>query len=168
MDGENSTIYNHGYHARSTNNTDHPSRTWLKQYIPTWMYNLPPGFRVCGEYLYATHSIRYVNLKSYFLVFSIWDEETCLSWEDTLSLCGELKLTPVNVLFRGLVKDVRQLEKAVRIDSDSQEGYVVRRDNSFQYEDFGLSVAKYVRRGHVQADDHWRTNWDPSKINLLE
>jgi hypothetical protein len=35
------------------------------------------------------------------------------------------------------------------------EGYVVRDVGAFSMEDFSWHAAKYVRRGHVQTDDHW-------------
>ena len=36
-----------------------------------------------------------------------------------------------------------------------REGYVVRLAGSFHYRAFRQSVAKYVRKNHVQTDDHW-------------
>ncbi|MEL7307213.1 MAG: RNA ligase family protein, partial [Pseudomonadota bacterium] len=39
---------------------------------------------MCGENLYARHSISYNNLPSYFMAFSVWNElNQCLSWQDT-------------------------------------------------------------------------------------
>ena len=35
------------------------------------------------------------------------------------------------------------------------EGYVVRLAGRFAYADFARSVAKWVRSGHVQTDQHW-------------
>jgi hypothetical protein len=38
------------------------------------------------------------------------------------------------------------------------EGYVVRLAGEFPYSAFPLSVAKFVRKGHVQTTKHnWRT-----------
>jgi hypothetical protein len=37
----------------------------------------------------------------------------------------------------------------------SAEGYVVRLTNSFPYDNFGQSVAKFVRKSHVTTDQHW-------------
>lgn len=31
--------------------------------------------------------------------------------------------------------------------------------------DFKDNVAKWVRKDHVQTDDHWTRNWKKSKIN---
>lgn len=57
------------------------------------------------------------------------------------------------MLWRG-VFDERALRK-LRLDTARQEGYVVRTVAGFARADFGRSVAKWVRGGHVQTDAHW-------------
>ena len=37
----------------------------------------------------------------------------------------------------------------------SREGVVVRRAGAFPDEVFSRSLAKWVRKGHVQTDEHW-------------
>ena len=96
MDGENTSGYSDGYiHARSLDSNNHPSRNWVKRFWSERYYNLPDGWRLCGENVYASHSIMYDELKSYFLGFSIWDGNQCLSWDDTLFWFQELGITPV-------------------------------------------------------------------------
>jgi hypothetical protein len=46
-----------------------------------------------------------------------------------------------------------------------QEGYVIRSSNSFDYNDFINNVRKYVRKGHVQTDEHWLNK--PIEKNVL-
>lgn len=157
MDGENTSMYRDHIHARSLDSLHHPSRTWVKSIHGTIAQNIPEGWRVCGENMYAQHSIKYDSLKSYFLVFSVWDDtNTCLSWQDTEEWADLLGLLTVPVLYRGPWD-----EQAIRnlynpsTDVGTKEGYVVRVASSFDYSDFGKSVAKYVRRGHVQTDEHW-------------
>jgi hypothetical protein len=158
MDGENSTIYQDGYvHARSLDSAGGVDRDWVKSFAQQWCFNLPEGWRVCGENLWAKHSIQYDDLPSYFLGFSAWNEEnTCLSWDETVELFDRLGIIPVPVLYDGVwdVKAVRALEKD--LDFSKDEGYVVRLADSFKYDEFSSSVAKYVRAGHVQTDTHWR------------
>lgn len=170
-DGENSTIYSNGYfHARSINGNNHPSQNWLKNYIQSWYYKIPNDWRVCGENLYATHSIKYDNLKSYFNVFSIWDENNnCLSWDDMEYFCKDLNLNVVPVLYKGQFKSEKEIKETIKINKEHQEGYVIRLAKSFNYDEFDKSIAKFVRCNHVQNEqEHWRTNWDSSKINELE
>ena len=83
LDGENATIYNDYYHPRSVIDDGHESRNWLKGNIPNFQYMIPEGWRVCGESMYAEHSIRYENLDSFFYAFSMWDDDNiCISWDE--------------------------------------------------------------------------------------
>ena len=84
MDGENTTMMNDSFYARSLDSNNHPSRNFVKGIWGDIRHEIPNGFRICGENLYAQHSLRYENLPSYFMVFSIWDKEKCLSWDETI------------------------------------------------------------------------------------
>jgi len=153
-DGENSTLYTDYTHARSLDSADHPSRHWLKNMWTNICYNIPKGWRICGENLYAKHSIYYENLETYFEVFSIWNEKNeCLSWDETLEWCELLNLKHVPILWRG--KFDEEFIKQFKVDTELQEGYVIRIVDSFKYNDFEKSIAKYVRKDHVQTDNHW-------------
>lgn len=155
MDGENTTISKDYCHARSLDSVDHPSRHWLKGFWATLNYEIPEGWRICGENLFATHSIHYNNLESYFEVFSIWDENNkCLSWDDTVDWCNLLGLCHVPVIWRGIFDE--QFLKNYTFDIEKQEGYVIRLASEFQFKDFSKSVAKFVRHDHVNKENsHW-------------
>jgi hypothetical protein len=168
-DGENFSIYSDGYfHARSTSGNSHPSQGWLKNFSRSWCYDLPEGWRVCGENLYATHSLKYDDLASYFEVFSVWDEHNeCLSWDETLEWCGMLGLTAVPVLYRGVYDEA--IIKGLKLDTERQEGYVIRLAERFTYAQFRRAVAKFVRKDHVQETVHnWRRCWDAKKVNAVK
>ena len=154
MDGENSTLYENHLHARSLSSVDHPSRHWLKEFWSGIRRDIPPGYRICGENLFAQHSIHYDALPSYFLGFSIWNSENeCLSWDESVEWFRLLNITHVPVLYDGLWD-----EKAIKglwSGDRNQEGYVVRIADSFKYEEFGQVCAKFVRAKHVQTDQHW-------------
>lgn len=156
MDGENSNLMRDHCYARSIDSNNHPSRNWLKGLWGNIRTDIPEYWRICGENLYATHSIHYSELDTYFMVFNIWNEENiCLSWDDTIEWCKLLDLKPVTVIYRGIfdIDIIKNL--ANKLDLNKDEGYVVRLADSFRYEDFNKSVAKYVRKGHVQTDEHW-------------
>lgn len=156
MDGENSTLYSDGFHARSIDSRHHISRDWLAQYHASIAHNIPEGWRVCGENLYARHSIAYTHLPSYFLGFSIWDDtNTALSWDDTLLYFAALDIRPVETIWRGQFDELILKSIAARIDTNSQEGFVVRTANSFHYSEFKHRVAKWVRPKHVNTSSHW-------------
>lgn len=157
MDGENTTLYSDYVHARSLTYHSHPSRDLIKQLHASVARDIPEGWRVCGENLYAEHSIAYKNLAAYFLVFSIWNERNiCFSWDETCQYTMLLGLDTVPVLYRGIWDEslVRSYNFQ-EIDNDPCEGYVVRVANEFHYKDFKNCVAKYVRANHVTTDEHW-------------
>lgn len=156
MDGENTTMYRDHMHARSLDSRHHPSRSWVKALHSQIAHLIPAGWRVCGENLYARHSIAYEGLTSYFVVFSIWDERNvCLSWADTVEWAALLGLEVAPVLWSG-VWDARALmQLADELDLTRQEGYVVRDADAFAFEDFTTHIAKWVRPDHVQTDQHW-------------
>lgn len=161
LDGENTTIYADGYtHARSRDSKGHPSRDWVKRLAARiGGEGLPETLRICGENLFARHSIAYRALPSYFLVFGIYDGEVCLSWDETVGWCELLGLEPVPVLYRG-IWDEKKVKACWTGESqaspgDLQEGYVIRLAAGFAVDDFAKSVAKMVRQGHVQTEDHW-------------
>ena len=164
MDGENTTLYRDYIHARSLDSAHHSSRDWVKTWHGSMAHNIPAGFRVCGENLFAKHSVKYDALESFFYGFSIWDENNnCCSWVDTLEWFELLNIHPVTVLYRGLWDEA--LIREININSDSCEGYVVRLSGSFEYDKFSKCVAKWVRKGHVQSDKHWmHAEIEPNKL----
>lgn len=169
MDGECMTFYKNYIHARSLDSRHHRSRDWIKAFHAKMAYLIPEDWRVCGEYLYAIHSIKYLELDSYFQVFSIWDDNnTCLSIDDTIQYCNILGLCPVPVIYQG-VWDLEKITYALKgygiNHIDAIEGYVVRIADEFKFTDFNKSVAKFVREGHVQTDENWLKTWNKSKIN---
>ncbi|MFJ3233915.1 RNA ligase family protein [Streptomyces sp. NPDC086787] len=153
LDGENTTIYADGLHARSLDSGHHPSRAWVKGLQGRIGAAVPPGWRVCGENLFARHSIAYEDLESWFYGFSVWDRERCLDWDGTVRFMRRLGVPVPPVLWRG-VFDERAL-RALRLDSARQEGCVVRTVEGFGRDEFGLRVAKWVRPGHVRTGTHW-------------
>jgi len=154
MDGENTSIYRDHTHARSLDSRHHSSRDWLKQWHSGFAHNIPVGWRICGENLFAQHSVAYRTLASYFYGFSIWNEKNeCLSWEETEEWFDILDIHPVTVLYRGQWDE--KLIRELRIDTSISEGYVVRAADSFEFEQFSQHVAKWVRPNHVQSEQHW-------------
>lgn len=155
MDGENTSIYKDMCHARSINSAHKKYHSWLLNYIRNFQYMLDENERICGEYLFAKHSIYYDNLPSYLMVFSIWNDEHCLSWEDTVKRCKELNLITVPVLYEGIYSK-ENIDKAIQeVSNHNGEGIVMRLASDYNYNDFNKSIIKYVRANHIQTDEHW-------------
>lgn len=159
VDGECSSLYTDHIHARSVNSGYHPSRTWLKGFWSSIRLQIPTGWRICGETLFAKHSIHYTSLPTFFLGYSVWNEDNiCLSWDETILWFEELGIEPVPIIFDGVVQTEDQLHCLWSdYDEEQHEGYVVRVADSFVYRDFTQMVGKYVRSGHIQTDQHWLT-----------
>ncbi len=156
MDGENTSMYTDYYHARSIDGRSHPSRAWAKQFWSQICGDIPTEWRVCGENLYAQHSIAYSNLTTYFMGFSIWNEKNvCLSWDETQTWFNLLGITSVPVLYDGVYDEVAIKKLYDPKNWGSTEGYVIRVADEIAYGDFRKKVAKFVRQGHVQTNKHW-------------
>lgn len=157
MDGENTSMYRDAFHARSVDSRNHPSRNWAKQFWSKIAADIPEGWRIVAENLYAQHSIPYDQLTSYVYGFQIWDDRnTCLGWDQTLEWFQLLGITPVEVLYDGIY-DERAIRRSCEdgVDWSSTEGYVLRIADGFSYAEFRTAVGKFVRRDHVQTIKHW-------------
>ena len=156
MDGENTTMTSELVHARSVDSRNHPSRNWVKQFHGQIAHQIPAGWRICGENLFATHSIEYRELQSYFYAFSIWNEKNiALDWNSTLEWCDILNITPVEILFKGVLSKKVINSIIMNLCALTDEGFVIRLASEFHYNDFKMSVAKYVRANHITSDKHW-------------
>lgn len=163
LDGENTSMYSDHFHARSLDSRHHPSRAWVKTLHGGIKHEIPSGWRICGENLYARHSIHYRGLPTYFFVFAVYDAtNTCLSWDEATRHAAMLGLQTIPVLYRGPWDEdaVKACWTGRSVFDAEQEGYVVRIAKAFSYDDqhpggFSRFAAKYVRAGHVRTDDHW-------------
>lgn len=170
MDGENTSMYRDGIHARSLSSAHHPSRSVVKAIHSAIKNDIPHGWRICGENMYAKHSIFYDWLESYFYVFSVWnDKNECLSLEDTQTFCSKLGLThvcvPSYIENFSWEKHKSTLEEWYnRWVELGQEGIVIRNMDSYHYNDFQQNLAKAVRANHIQTDVHWSKEWIPNKL----
>lgn len=167
FDGENTTMYQDHIHARSLDSQHHVSRDWVKKFWGERKYEIPKGWRICGENVYAKHSIYYENLPSYFLGFSVWnDKNECLGWEETLEWFELLGIIPVRTFYIGEYDE--KLIKSIYDPSwhSFVEGYVVRNADGFSHGNFIKNIAKYVRKNHITTSEHWMKG--PVEPNLRD
>jgi len=185
-DGECTTMYSDHIHARSLSSSHHPSRSWVKQLHSTICRDIPDNWRIVGENMFAYHSILYLDLPSYFLCYGIYDENNfCISWDETVEICAMLNLHTVPIIYRGVWDEqkIRSLwtgkgafptfttkeehpKSLEDFEPTTAEGYVVRVADRFHYDHFGFSVAKMVRKDHVQCTGNWMQK--PIFPNLLK
>lgn len=168
MDGQNFSLYRDFLHARSVESAHHPSQDRIKNKWAQICGDIPEGWRLNVENLYAKHSIHYLDLKAYEYGFSIWNEKNvCLNWDETKEWFQLFDIpTPVE-FYRGIYneKEIKLIWK----DSmwENCEGYVLRPVDSFPYSEFRKWVLKFVRKNHIMTGVH---HWASQKIipNRLE
>lgn len=157
LDGENTSLYSDGHsHARSLDSPNHETRNWVRAFHGSIAHEIPTGWRICGENMYAKHSIHYEELETYFYAFSLWDNRNVrLQWDDMVEMLELMGVKVVPVLWRGILTREALAAVEASLDLSKQEGYVIQRTDSFHYDDFGDNVAKWVRPKHVQTSKHW-------------
>lgn len=174
LDGENCGMTNDGVYARShaTFTTSAWSREVRQLHDIKVRGQLEDDVFLFGENMEGIHSIEYTNLKSYFYLFGVRDGNIWIPWSGVEEYSYLLDLPLVPVLFKGKVESEEELRKLVDelVSQQSElggerEGIVVRTAGMFHNDDFSDNVAKWVRKDHVQTDEHWTKNWIKSKIN---
>lgn len=176
LDGENNCLSRYGVFARShAAPTTSPWTTTLRQRWELIRHDLG-NLEIFGENLFAIHSIRYERLEEHFFVFAVREHDVWLSWEETQFYARLLDFPTVPELRKAIAPflpntteaDVRLLaSQASRFGSvDAQtgepctmEGVVSRDAGSYPVTEFRHRVFKYVRKEHVQTDEHWTRTW---------
>lgn len=171
MDGENVTLYRDFLHTRTVSRIPHASRAWLDAFWDSIHQRIPVDWRICGEYLFVTHTVAYRALPSYFMAFSVWDERNvCLDWDHSVAFLRELEIACVPVLYRGPL-DRAAIDQAWRdLGAPNSEGYILRSAGAFALGDFRRLVGKYIRADYQQSEpvkDNIRTG-AAFATNLLE
>ena len=155
------SMYNDHIHARSMDTLDpHPSRSRVKALWASICSDIPEGWRLSVENLFAKHSIHYLNLQDHAVLFAIWDDRNvCRSWSETKEWGELLGLTMCPVLYEGTYNEelIKRLHKSIR-NGDECEGYVIRTVDSFPYGEFRKWVGKYVGKNFlIDNSKHWKS-----------
>ena len=130
---------------------------------------------IYGEDLMAVHSITYEPIRESetLRAFAALRDGRFASWNELTALTDELSIPRAPLLFRGIMRNIRQLHDLIMEAHErpselggAREGVVVRTADSFPEDEFSLNVCKSVRRQHVRSETHWRRNWQ--RANILE
>ena len=173
LDGENTGITNKGVYARShAAFTVSPWSREVRQLQNIIKEDIEEDVILFGENMEGIHSINYECLSSYFYLFGIRNESYWLSWQEIEEYAFLLDLQTVPVLYKGIVnseKELKEITDSLVFKESAlcgmREGVVVRTQDGFNDEDFALKVMKWVRKDHVQTDEHWTKNWKKAIIN---
>lgn len=161
MDGENTSLYHDKIHARSISSRHHYTQDWVKSFWAGIRFSINPNMIIRGENLFAAHSIRYDNLPSYFLAFSVEKDGTVLDWNTAVEILNNIGICHVPVLYYGEY-DKEKIHNTVmdKFDSDGgldkHEGYVIRNAGEYNVSDAKFNINKWVRKNYVQTDKHWK------------
>jgi len=168
LDGECTFFSCDRIHARSEDNFYRaPWQHWVKrEWSSIIRFKIPDKIGLFCESLYAIHSIEYEELSSYLFLFGAIDLETkmYLKWNEVIKLSLEIGLPTVPLLSVGELVEKKLPEKSSL--GCSCEGYTVRNAGEFGIDDFSGNIAKFVREGHVQTDEHWTKNWRKAKLKI--
>lgn len=173
LDGENCAFTNGGVYARS--HAEFTKSPWSKEVRQIHSVKvkglLEEDTYIFGENMEGIHSIQYPKLDSYFYMFGVRKGDVWLSWKEVEEYSFLLDLPIVPVLFKGIVNSEKEL-KDITLSlcngksyyGDTIEGIVVRVADQFNDIDFSLKLQKWVRKDHVQTDEHWTRNWKKAKL----
>ena len=126
LDGENTTLTEEGFHARSLDSPYNFTRAFIKQLHAYIGHEIPKGWRFCGENVSHYHSIEYNNLESFFYLFSIWDDQNYrLGWDEMMEWAGVLDLATPKVFYRGEFNEQVLKDIAKNLDTKTTEGFTV-------------------------------------------
>ncbi|MEV7227628.1 RNA ligase family protein [Polymorphospora sp. NPDC051019] len=157
MDGGNVTFTREAMYARSVDSGTH---VWDRPAKAVWArvaHDVPAGWRISGESMWARRSVGYDDLPGVFLVFGVWDaDDTLLGWDDTEQWAALLGLPLVPVLHRGADLAAALGAWAGCRDATTSEGFVVRPAGPVPASEFAHRVGKWVRAGHVRTTAAWR------------
>ncbi len=166
LDGSNLTYTSENVFSRSHSGPPgHPSFALAKATHARIRHLISDGLSIFCEYCYAVHSLEYGGLPAYSFVFGVRDDRQDIwwDWEMVTQQAAELGLPTAPVLFRGSVATERDLEALTTslaakpsAFGGHREGVVTRVAGEFAGAEFGRSLGKWVRKDHVQTDEHWQ------------
>lgn len=164
LDGSNVCMTRDTLHSRGGDAT-HPSFSWLKAWHAMNKHRIPEGSRLYAEYCFAVHSIKYEDLPHYIHLFAVLDEgkDVWENWETVENIAESLGIPTVPFLGAGHVDSEEHLEaiceKLIKevppAFGEEKEGVVIRSFFTIKDSEFSLKIAKWVRKDHVQTDEHW-------------
>jgi hypothetical protein len=171
LDGSNVSLERDGCYARThAGAPTHPSFDSLKALHASVQYIIEDKVQLFGEWCYAVHSIGYTELPDYLLLFGVRyidndgiGKHRWGAWAATESWAGDIGVATVPLLWVGKVsseKELKELTESLVYQPSTcgpnREGVVVRIATSFADKDFAQSVMKWVRKDHIQTDEHWK------------
>ncbi len=112
LDGENTGMTSDGVYARS--HAAFTESAWsreVRQLHSMIKSSIDEDVFIFGENMEGIHSIEYTNLKSYFYMFGVRDNNIWIPWEGVEEYSYLLDIPVVPVLFRGFINSEKELQQ---------------------------------------------------------
>ena len=181
LDGGNCCISEGKVYARThAAEASHPSFGPVKQLAESLYYEhwqdggILQNLTLYGENMFGIHSVEYDSLNSFFYLFGILRKDGLwLSWDECKRVALEIGVPTVPEIACGVftAQEIRSIMdrgvaglSSLSSSNVGPEGYVLRLQREFPSGEFMRSVAKYVRKGHVQTDSNWRRTWKKASL----
>ena len=180
LDGSNVLLHQGKVYARSVSGGPAHAQPWLAMVRKhhAWKTNSPELERIFiyGEDIYGVHSIEYGPIpeeQTFYAFASLHTHMTCQSFERTKQVVqDDLGMPIAPVIHQGTFKTPGDLDKFLKEYMEQGhsalggeiEGLVVRYAQTFPVSAFDKHVCKYVRKDHVQTDEHWTKHWRPCQL----
>lgn len=144
-----------------------PLNEWLNANVARLYKSLSDRYILFGEWCYATHSIHYDRLPSWFLGFDVYDSNSnqFIGISERNAMLDEMKIYLVPQIASGRfdLTSIVDLLRESQVGREAAEGLVLRRRMP---EKNAFWKAKIVRAEFIQAiDDHWSRK--PLRTNQL-
>ena len=111
---------------------------------------------IYGEWLYMQHSINYIKLPDYFLIYDIYDKTTnsFLARHIVTEMLKDTTLKQVPIIFEGEIT-IDKLKTMVQSQSKFYDGPVEGIYVRAICDDFVKYRGKIVRHNFISGNDHW-------------
>lgn len=166
LDGSNVCLTSDELFARTHSGPPaHVSFDPLKKLHSILRHQIDKNLSVFGEWCYAVHSIEYSMLQHHLNIFGVRDDSTgeWWNWDSVLMMSEHLNIPTVPVILVGAFGSKEELKNTIEtfanlssVYGPTREGLVVRKFYDVSVDEGKLvGLAKWVRKNHVQTDEHW-------------
>lgn len=159
-----------------------PLKKWLAKHTAELWDILEPGRHILfGEWMYATHSVKYNRLPDWFIAYDLYDRQskTFLSRSRIESALSNTSIPIVPVVYQGAIENIDQLKALVNGPSFfgdmRREGIVIRLcseqqsdsnvDEAVMMETLAIRM-KLVRTDFMPGNERWNRT-SKLEVNLL-
>lgn len=140
-----------GYLAETSKYEQHRMfAEWVRERTQAFLWYMPEGYRVVGEWLAQAHGTRYALPRGPFVAFDLMEGERRLPFDSLVSVCLRGDLPMPKMIHRGgplSVERAMELHGAGDHGCDEPEGVVYRVERKGEF-DF---MAKWVRPDKVDG-----------------